>query len=89
MVQIKNYMEDCVLDLMNPVINEMKVCKCEKCKYDIMAIALNQVKPKYVVTKKGSMYTKIEMLQNQFNVDLIATITQAVEIVSKNPRHDA
>jgi competence protein ComFB len=88
-VRIKNYMEDVVADMLDNVLKEIHSCTCEKCKYDITAIALNSLPPKYVVTRKGQLYTKLSALQQQFDVDLIAAITKAAVIVNRNPRHHA
>lgn len=85
---IKNYMEDCVIDMMEEVMKGMNVCTCEKCQMDIAAIALNSLPPKYVVTRKGQLFTKLSVLQQQFDVDIISAITKAAVIVSKKPRHD-
>ncbi|MDR1560562.1 MAG: late competence development ComFB family protein [Clostridiales bacterium] len=87
-VHIKNYMEDCVSDMLDRVLSEIHSCTCEKCKYDITAIALNSLPSKYVVTKRGQLYTKVASLQQQFDVDLIAAITKAAVIVNRNPRHN-
>ena len=84
---MKNYMEDCVGDMIEPVLNNINSCKCEVCRYDIKAIALNSLPPKYVVTQKGQLYTKISALQHQFDVDIIAAVTKAAVIVGRNPRH--
>jgi len=54
---------------------------------DIRAIALNSLPPKYVVTRKGELYTKLSSLQQQFDVDIISAITKAAVIVGRNPRH--
>ena len=88
-VRIKNYMEDCVNDMLDSVLKEIHSCDCEKCKYDITAIALNSLPTKYVVTRRGTLYTKLEGLQQQFDVDIIAAITKAAVIVNRNPRHNA
>lgn len=64
------------------------VCKCEKCKLDIAAIVLNELKPNYVVTEKGRVFTKINNMNYQFNTDVILAVTNAIEIVKKNPKHD-
>jgi len=87
-VRIKNYMEDCVSDMLDSVLDEIHSCKCERCRYDITAIALNSLPPKYVVTKRGQLYTKLNALQQQFDVDIIAAITKAAVIVNRNPHHD-
>ncbi len=85
---LKNYMEDCVDDLIIPVLKRINSCTCESCILDVKAIVLNNLPPKYVVTRKGQFYTKLSSLQNQFEVDIIASITKASSMVSKNPRHE-
>jgi competence protein ComFB len=87
-IHIKNYMEDCVNDMMDGILSEINYCKCEKCRYDISAIALNSLPAKYVVTKRGQLYTRLDALQNQFDVDIISAITKAAVIVNRSPRHD-
>jgi len=81
-------MENAVLYTMDRVMNEDDIfCKCEKCKLDIAAIALNNLPPKYVVTKKGEVYTKIDEMERQFEVNVIKEVTKAINIVSKKPHH--
>jgi len=87
-LEIKNYMEACVGDMLRPVLDGLNACQCDNCIMDILAISLNSLPTKYVVTKKGKLYTKISNLQNQFDVDIIAAIAKASVIVSRNPRHD-
>jgi hypothetical protein len=53
----------------------------------MLAMALNRLKPNYVVSQHGSVYTKIKMLEQQQNTDVIAEVVKAMEQVSKNPRH--
>jgi len=86
-VRIKNYMEECVSDMLDGVLEEIHACACERCRYDITAIALNSLPAKYVVTKRGQLYTKLNALQQQFYVDIIAAITKAAVIVGRAPHH--
>jgi len=86
--EIKNYMEICVRDQIKSVLGGLNCCMCENCVMDISAIALNSLPPKYVVTKKGQLYTKLITLQQQFDVDIIAALTKAAVIVGRSPRHD-
>lgn len=86
--EIKNYMEVCVIDMLDSILSQVNSCRCEKCRLDILAISLNSIQPKYVVTKKGELYTKLATLQQQFDVDIISAITKATVIVNRNPRHD-
>ncbi|RJP33140.1 MAG: competence protein ComFB [Actinobacteria bacterium] len=64
------------------------VCKCERCKLDIMALALNHLPPKYVVTDMGYIYTKVNELESQFKADVTVAVTNALKIIRKNPRHE-
>ena len=86
--EMKNYMEPCVNNMLVPILKGINSCTCEKCKLDIMAIALNSLPPKYIVTTKGQLFTKVSALQQQFDVDIIAAITKAAVIVSRAPRHE-
>lgn len=88
MPQVKNFMEEIVFAFINDILNDINVCTCEKCILDIAAIALNDLPPKYIVTKKGELYTKIDSLKQQFEVDVISAITKAAVIVKRRPRHE-
>lgn len=86
---IRNYMEEAVDHLLPVVLKDYNtICKCEKCIEDIKAMTLNQLKPLYSVTEKGSMYLKLgEELEIQFKTDIMMQIGRSIEIVSKNPKH--
>lgn len=87
-MQLKNYMEEIVFTSMKEVLSDINMCTCEMCLLDIAAIALNDLPPKYIVTEKGELYSKINALRQQFEVDVIAAITKAAVLVKRNPRHD-
>lgn len=86
--EILNYMEVLVEEELDNMIEKIGVCKCDRCRMDIKALALNSLTPKYVVTDSGKLYTKISLLQQQFDVDVLAAITKAALIVKENPRHE-
>lgn len=88
MAELKNYMEVIVKHQMKDVLKDIDMCKCEKCVLDIAAIALNELKPKYIVSEKGELYSKLDTLKKQFDVDVTAVIAKAALIVKRNPRHD-
>jgi competence protein ComFB len=87
MPQLKNYMEEIVFNQMKDVLADINVCKCDKCMMDIAAIALNDLPTKYIVTEKGELYSKINILMQQFEVDVVSAITKAAVLVKRNPRH--
>jgi competence protein ComFB len=88
MPQIKNYMEEIVFNMMKDVLTDINMCSCEKCLLDIAAIALNDLPPKYIVTEKGELFSKINALRQQFEVDVISAITKAAVLVKRRPMHD-
>lgn len=87
-MELKNYMENLMWQHLDEVLDSHPgVCKCEKCRYDIAALTMNFLPPRYVVTDKGQLYTKIKALEQQFTIDIITAITHAVKIVSGMPHH--
>lgn len=88
MLSMKNYMEVIVMNTMDDILKDINMCKCEKCRLDIAAKALNDLPPQYVVSEKGEVYSKIKSLKTQFEVDVIAAITKAAILVKRNPMHD-
>lgn len=87
---IKNYMEKIVEDILPNVLRVYTdICKCEKCINDIKCITLNNLKPKYFDSNMGGIFLKVDELKIQYNTDILSEITKAIEIVSKNVRHDS
>ena len=85
---IKNYMEDIVWQQLDSILaSQRKVCTCERCRYDIAAMALTILPARYVVTEKGETYTKIKAQEQQFVVDIITAITAGINIVKNHPHH--
>lgn len=84
---VKNFMENAVDELLDNVLNNLDVCKCERCKLDIKALALNNLPPRYIVTEKGELYAKTNELIQQFEVDIIKGITMAALYVNSNKHH--
>lgn len=89
-MQHKNFMEDLVRQRLAEVLDgHRNTCTCEKCRYDIAALAFDFLPPWYVVTTQGETFTKIRSLEQQFNNDIVTAIRHAVQIVSSQPYHDA
>ncbi|TYO97780.1 late competence development ComFB family protein [Desulfallas thermosapovorans] len=89
---IINYSELAVKELINEVLQAYAsqnpgTCKCERCKNDIMALALNNLPPKYVVTDIGRVYTKAVFDQVGGKAQVIAALTSAIQRVRQHPRH--
>lgn len=87
-MELLNYSEIWVSELIDELLNERQdICKCELCRLDIQAMALNQLKPNYVVSEHGRVYTKTKMLGQQNRADIVAEVTKAIEQVSRRPHH--
>ncbi len=83
-----NYMEAAVdMVLKDMTKSEELPCSCEQCVNDIKAIALNNLKPMYVVTDEGLVYNRIKELNIQFKADIIGELTKSIKKVGDNPRH--
>mgnify|MGYP001766829338 FL=1 len=87
-MKIQNYMEDVVQDELELLLAERdNICKCQKCKYDMMVMALNRLPPQYVITNRGRLYTKLTEQEAQFKADVVKELTKAILKVSRNPQH--
>ena len=87
MYKLKNYMEDLVSKKADEILETMDICKCEKCRLDIIALSLNSLPSKYVVSAKGELYAKVRQLEQQFDIDVETAIVKAAIFVNKNPKH--
>lgn len=87
-MKLKNYMEDAVQNIMSELLESRNsICKCSRCRLDVVAYALNHLPAKYVVTDKGHTYTRVAEMAQQFNADVVVALSKAIRHVAKNPRH--
>lgn len=87
---IKNFMEDLVWQAMAEILAIYpQFCHCDRCRHDMAALALNELPPKYIVTRKGETYTRLRLMETQFNTDIITAISRAIEVVGTKPNHSA
>ncbi len=88
MAELTNFMEKLVFNKLEEIVRTRNdICTCEQCRLDIAAIALNDLTPRYIVTDRGELYTKLDMMETQFGIDVLMAIGKAVAIVSERPRH--
>lgn len=88
-VFLKNYMEDMVWLLLDDVLQKWpEVCRCTICRHDIAAIALNNLKPRYVVREQGEVYSRVSVLEAQYRADVYTALTKAILLVQEKPRHE-
>lgn len=87
MYNLKNHMEDVVIRLTDKYRKESDICQCEKCRLDVIALALNGLPSAYIVTEIGEMFASIDAtyLQNQVNAEI--AVLNAINMVKNSPKH--
>lgn len=88
MLPVYNVMEEVVYDVLQQYKKELQLtCNCDRCKDDIMAIALNQVKPQYIVNEMHTPYIRAgHVADRQGATNILSTVVKAARIVSESPR---
>ena len=87
---IRNLMEQVVEEILPLVLKEyIDMCKCQNCIDDIKALTLNNLNPMYCSTEICAIVSRLKISEVQNNTDILSEITKAIEIVSKNVRHDS
>lgn len=81
---VVNAMEAVVLSKLESVLERFSCCRCDRCKKDIVALALNKLPPKYMVLAEGQPQPDLDP---QTNAQVITAMIQAVIKVRANPRH--
>ena len=86
--QLVNITEQIVDQMVDDLIKKEKACPCPKCRLDIMALALNKLPPKYVVSVKGNAFTSFQLNKAQNRIDFYQAIWEAVQKVKGCPQHE-
>ncbi|MGP1407079.1 late competence development ComFB family protein [Selenomonas sp.] len=85
---IKNTMEEFVKHNLDTILRMYPdCCSCDKCREDIMALALNHLPPKYVSTDKGDLFARISSMDPVDKAFISQEIAKAIQIVHEVPRH--
>lgn len=85
-VVLYNVTEKLVISKLDATLKKMNCCRCDRCKEDIVAISLNNLKPMYIVATKNDINQKIHDLSNMGS-EVTTEVIKAVLTVRKNPRH--
>jgi competence protein ComFB len=82
-----NVNEELVRQNVRKVMGELGACQCETCFANACALVLNELKPKYVTSKKGALLSKIDSIDVSSQASLTVEVTKAVMKVMSNPHH--
>ncbi len=86
---IRNANEEFIASKLEQVWETSKYCQCDKCKRDVYTYVLNRIEPHYVDSTQGELFMKLSFRDRGHNIEVIKIINTAMEVVGKNPRHDA
>ena len=81
-----NLMEELVISKLDTTLDRFNCCKCDKCKKDIAALALNRLKPHYVVMNEQDDERRRKN-EEMFASEVTSALIQAILMVKKEPRH--
>ncbi|NLK64908.1 MAG: late competence development ComFB family protein [Tissierellia bacterium] len=81
-----NITEKIVLKKLSATLKRVNCCRCDRCKKDIIAITLNNLKPLYIVATRDEIEQKINNMENMGS-KVTTEVIKAILVVRKNPRH--
>ncbi len=83
-----NIMEEIIKHKVDDIMSEYPtLCKCELCRTDVMARALNSLPPRYVSQVPGNIYTQFDLYSEQNQANIISALIEAIKLVQSHPRH--
>lgn len=83
-----NVMERIVSDKIIYFMRQFECCTCEKCVADTIALTLNGLPPKYIVTEPVAEAPLLSFYTNHFISEITVEATKACMTVKENPRHE-
>lgn len=83
-----NAMEPIVSNLFEQYLKTHRLsCDCDKCKLDILLLALNHLQPRYSSSQSGEAFVKALFMETQLQSDVLMEITKAAAVIEQNPMH--
>jgi competence protein ComFB len=87
-LRLHNYMQDILLEKLPHTMKVLRSCQCERCRLDILAIAMNSLPTAYAVTaEEDDSLERIKKLRRDYEVKVTATLIKAIQQVKNEPRH--
>lgn len=88
-MELHNYTETIVQEVVEELMGSanLDICRCERCRLDIAAKALNNLPPRYIVNHKGEVFTKLSFSCNEMRVQVVTAVMNAMLQVAQNPGH--
>lgn len=86
-VMLVNIFEEIVKEKVLELMDSFDMCKCETCILNACAIALNELKPKYVTTTKGALIAKFSVIKSEYQTAVDIEVIKALKKVKDSPLH--
>ena len=86
---MKNLLEGAVKEVYDELrSHDATFCGCAHCEEDVLAFALNHLRPRYAGgTREGVAVTSVDLQRDQTRAELMVAVLDAMRRVSNNPRH--
>ena len=81
---LRNLMEQLVSERLDDAFTKFNCCRCDRCRQDVAALALNQLPPRYLVATADRLEQKAQQAQI---AEVNRAIVRAILYVRANPRH--
>jgi competence protein ComFB len=85
-----NALEQSVAEVYSSLLEQdAGYCRCARCHDDVIALALNHARPRYMTdTRLGSALTRVALSQESARAEVTVIVFNAMRTVAKSPRHD-
>ena len=82
-----NIVEEFVREKVKEAMLQTEMCRCTLCEFNVCAITLNALPPRYVTTHKGRLLAQVALMNPDYRKEVECQITKAIQIVGENLRH--
>ena len=84
---IFNVMQALVEDKADKYIKMFGLCNCSRCRIDVVALALSNLPPKYVVAKPHELIPRLSIYEQKFSAAVVTQVMSACRKVLERPHH--
>lgn len=82
-----NVTQTLVEDKADKYIRMFGLCSCSRCRIDVIALALSNLPPKYVVAKPHELIPRLSIYEQKYNAAVVTQVMSACRRVLERPHH--
>lgn len=83
-----NITQTLVEDKADKYIKMFHLCSCKRCRIDVIALALSNLPPKYVVARPHELIPRLSMYEQKYNAAVVTQVMSACKKVLDRPHHN-